>query len=300
MGNKKKTKCAICGTEDNSSTHVVENLVSNEISSVDVFSARRRPDRQTFRWVRCQECSLLRSDPIEDLNMEKLYRESVFTYDSELSNLKKTYKSLLKRTRKFHKNYTSILEIGGGNGFFLETALELGFDKVLEVEPSVDAMHKASEKIKNNFVTSLYSADLIYPKKFDVVAFFHVLDHVPNPIDFISQCKDALQPEGCVLLAVHNERSLSAKFLKSKSPIFDVEHTYLYSKRTLKILFSQAGYSEIYVKSYWNWYSIQYLLRLAPLPNFLRKVADSPQLNTILGKVNLFVPLGNLALIARE
>ena len=87
------------------------------------FSARRLPDRRFYRWVKCLKCGLYRSDPVLNINLSDLYTKSTFDYGAEVNGLKKTYSLLVKKALLPGKPKGGILEIGGGNGFFLEKAL---------------------------------------------------------------------------------------------------------------------------------------------------------------------------------
>ena len=83
------TICPICETSNNSEEVYPANIDADTFST-EVFSARRLPDRKHYQWVRCKSCTLLRSDPILEVDLEKLYVESTFDYSSELNGLKKT------------------------------------------------------------------------------------------------------------------------------------------------------------------------------------------------------------------
>ena len=75
------TKCAICGTPGNADV-VYKASLDESTFSVEVFSARRLPDRRHYQWVRCRNCDLLRSDPILNVDLADLYEKSTFDYSS--------------------------------------------------------------------------------------------------------------------------------------------------------------------------------------------------------------------------
>ena len=49
-------------------------------------------------------------------------------------------------------------------------------------------------------------------------------------------------PGGVVLSLNHNVEAFSARLLKERSPIIDIEHTHLYSPSTQRMLFEEAGF----------------------------------------------------------
>ena len=120
------TKCPICETLGNA-IPVYPSNVDDTSFSTEVFSARRLPDRRHYQWVRCNSCTLLRSDPVLDVDLEKLYVESTFDYSTEIDGLKRTYFDLVMKALSGKKLKKSIFEVGGGNGFFLEAAKDGGF-----------------------------------------------------------------------------------------------------------------------------------------------------------------------------
>ena len=135
------TRCAICGTPGNTAT-VYESNFQAENLTPEVFSARRPPDRLHYRIVRCRTCGLLRSDPMLSAEaIEPLYQESRFTYGGETANLQYTYGAYLRGLERHGLEQRcvrkgALLEIGCGNGFFLEEAVRQGYGSVAGVEPS--------------------------------------------------------------------------------------------------------------------------------------------------------------------
>lgn len=292
------TKCAICEMPGNASKVYEENLDPSALN-VETFSARRIPDRNFFQWVKCKDCGLLRSDPVIELNLDKLYEESTFDYSTESITLGRTYIRLLRKVSK-RLNYGSVLEIGGGNGFFLDAALDSGVKAICGIEPSREAIDSSSERVKPHMIQSMLTSEVVKNLNYDVVTIFHVLDHLPDPLDSLRTCRDATSPGGAILIAVHNCESISARLLKSRSPIFDVEHTYLYSKKTLRDLLLKAGYDDVEVDSYWNSYSLAYLVHLLPISRTLRIAIKNSKFNLVLSKIKLRIPLGNMYAIASK
>lgn len=289
-----KTLCPICETFDNSSV-VYESNFSKETFNEEKFSARRLPDRQHYQWVRCSSCSLLRSDPIWDQNLKDLYTGSTFDYGGEVEGLKRTYLKLLTNACE-NRIPKSVLEIGGGNGFFLVAVRTLGDVKILGIEPSQDAIKKAHPDIKPFLIQDVMSPGIIPPNSFEVCAMFHTLDHLPDPIEILKSCIESLSPGGVLIVAVHNEKAFSAKLLGKKSPIFDVEHTHLYSKETSVLLFQKLGLAQIRVNSYRNHYSLAYILHLTPISRKVRASILSSAFGKLLSKIRVNLPLGNIVI----
>ncbi|OHA87542.1 MAG: hypothetical protein A3A96_01045 [Candidatus Zambryskibacteria bacterium RIFCSPLOWO2_01_FULL_39_39] len=296
------TKCAICGTYGNA-TEVYPAHLSGENLDEKAFSARRfYGEKIHFRMVKCNTCSLLRSDPIVSPEVySELYNRSSFTYEGQVGNLIKTYGYYLKKLTSFIAEKEALLEIGCGNGFFLEEALRQGYKKVFGVEPSSEAIAKASVNIKASIKQGMFDKNMFPPNSFDVICMFQTLDHFLDPSKVLSDALILLKPGGVLIAINHNLKSLSARILGEKSPIIDIEHTYLYDKNTIRKLFEKCNYEVLKVFYPKSRHSLGYLFSLLPLrPLFVKSALHRFLDWTRLSKIPLFVQIGNLGIIARK
>lgn len=297
-----KTQCAICGTYDNS-TEVYPAVLSGEALDEKAFSARRFYNEKIhFRWVRCNICGLMRSDPIVDQKVyEDLYKKSFVTYDDHIGNLNKTYGYYLKKYERFVKEKGSLLEIGCGNGFFLEEALRQGYTKVAGVEPGGASIEKARADIKPFIKQGMFSKELFGSERFDTIVIFQTLDHLLDPNKVLRDAFALLKPGGIFIAINHNEKALSARIFGEKSPIIDIEHTYLYNPQTMRKLFEKNSYKVEKIFFPKSRHSFGYLFSLVPLkPAWLKKGIHSFFDATRISRIPLFIPIGNLGIVARR
>ncbi|MEA2210303.1 MAG: hypothetical protein QOF83_251 [Solirubrobacteraceae bacterium] len=294
------TSCAICGTPANADELYPPTLGADAFNA-RIFSARRLPDRVHYRVVRCRTCGLVRSDPVlGPEGLASLYRESTFDYGDELDGLRTTYGRALNEVAKLVPRRAGLLDIGTGSGFVLELAHDEGWENVRGVEPSADAVARARPDIRPRIAQDMMRPGLFEPDTFDAVSMFQVLDHMPDPVGLLEECRRVLRPGGVALAFNHNVTAWSARLLKERSPIIDVEHTYLYSPRTIRALFDHAGFEVISVRPVRNTYSVSYLTRLLPLPGGLKSRALSLLGDARLGRIETTVALGNLRVLARR
>lgn len=294
------TKCALCGTEGNADLRWPANVPPSAFSP-EVFSARRLPDRFHYRIVSCRSCGLVRSDPVlDDALLAQLYRASSFDYGEELDGLRKTYGDALRRTESMVVERQGLLDIGCGNGFVLELARERGWRDLHGVEPSADALSHAAPGIAEQIRRDVMRPGLFAPESFAAVTMFQLLDHVADPVALLRECRKVLRPGGVILALNHNVAAVSARLLGERSPIIDVEHTYLYSPLTMRRLFEIPGFTDIVVRPIRNTYSLAYLARLLPLPGGVKGRLLRGLRNGSLARASLTVPLGNLCLTARR
>ena len=294
------TSCAICGTEDNARELYPANF-DDEAFTAEIFSARRLPDLVHYRIVQCNQCGLVRSNPVvEKETLTKLYLQSALTYARDIPNLRRTYGTYLRKLEKYQTQKGCFLEIGCGNGFLLEEALSQGYKTVLGVEPSKSAVEQAPPALKNFIYNDMMRPGLL-SQKVDAIGMFQLFDHIPNPNEFLATCSEVLNPGGLILCFNHNIRAVSARVLGEKSPIIDIEHTYLYSPNTIRKLFENNGFRVLEVGSARNVVNLLSILRLLPFPrNFKIKLLSRVEHWPRLSQINMSLPLGNLYLIAQK
>jgi SAM-dependent methyltransferase len=294
------TSCAICGTAGNAETLYGGTLTSGAFTAT-IFSARRLPDRVHYRVVRCRSCGLVRSDPVLGADdLAELYQASTFDYGDEIDGLRVTYGRALAKVAALVPERAGLLDIGTGSGFVLELARDGGWTGVRGVEPSEDAIAKARRDIRPMISPDVMRAGSFAPGSFDAVTMFQVLDHMPDPVGLLDECRRVLRPGGVVLAFNHNVAAWSARLLGERSPIVDVEHTYLYSPGTIRVLFDRCGFDLVSVESVRNTYSAAYLVHLLPLPDGPKTSLLSLLRRSKVGRLKVTLPLGNLCLIARR
>lgn len=106
--------------------------------------------------------------------------------------------------KKFVDDTDEVLEIGSGSGFFAEkvnknhyTGLEYN-DKAI-----IEAKKKGINLVKN----SIEDYNIKVNNKYDIVCSFHVLEHVPNPREFIKASVNLLKENGKLIYSVPNNKS---------------------------------------------------------------------------------------------
>jgi SAM-dependent methyltransferase len=294
------TICAICSTANNASVLYRANF-DFEAFNPSVFSARRIPDMLHYQIVRCNACGLVRSDPVVNAQaLKSLYQQSSFTYSQDTPNLARTYGRYLRKTEKYQISKQHLLEIGCGNGFFLEEAQSQGFREVTGVEPGQDAVEQASPAIRSKIICDMLRPGLFPPRTFSLICMFQTFDHISEPNVLLAECVRLLQPGGAMLCLNHNVEAISSRILKEKSPIIDIEHTYLYSPRTMRRLFEQHGLHVLEAGPAWNTIRLYSLIRLLPMQRGIKQKLLGFVHRMPVAELSLRLPLGNLYLIAQK
>jgi|SRR5579859_1539962 len=293
------TACILCGSTKKNDYEVLFPANFSNQKIAELFSARRLPDGIHYQIVKCKKDGQVRSNPVlDEKTLAHFYKESQFTYQHELTNLVDTYLRAINNVLPHLKKTDRILEVGCGSGFVLAALHRLGFRRLAGAEPSKAAVEAADKSVKKNIIQKPFSVKLFPPKSFRFIFFLQTLDHISNPEQFLKNCRTLLTPGGYILSYHHNVESWSAKMLGERSPIFDIEHTYLYSHETTQKLFEKCGFEVVKVYSPVNTISLYHLLWLTPLPLTLKK--EVLKENAFLQKLRVPVPLGNTCVVARK
>lgn len=148
--------------------------------------------------------------------------------------------ALLKKSGIFPP--AEILEVGSHEGLFLKMAKEKGFG-ALGIEPNAHATKYAKadgiETIEGYFEEAF---DKVAGRQFDVVALFHVLEHIPDYLNCLSKIKSILKPGGWLVLEVPNGKSYRSKKYGNDWMYFYEEHLHDFSPERLKKELGRIGF----------------------------------------------------------
>lgn len=293
--------CALCGQNQQIKILYPATFKEEDISG-KTYSARRSPDKIHYRILKCERCGLIFSSPI--LPPEKssiFYRESRCNYSDQIPSLIKTYFNIVKEFKKVLPKDPKVLEVGCGNGFFIKAIKDSGFTRnVFGIEPSRKMTLQAESSLKNRIKIDFFKSNLFPGESFDLILCFHTLDHMIDPNDFAKGAFSMLKRNGYVIVIVHDTEGLSVKLFGEDSPIFDVEHIYLFNKKTLSLLFCRNKFKVVKVFNVINSYSLNYWIQMSGFPSVLKKLASLFTNMFGLNKTNLSIPAGNIGIIAKK
>lgn len=260
------------------------------------------PDRIHYRIVKCIRCGLVFSSPI--ISIEKIsdfYKESSCNYKDQIPYLIKTYFKLVKDIKRFIPKNPKVLEVGCGNGFFMKALVDLGLTKnVYGVEPSSKMVSQADSIFRSKIKIDVFRQNLFPENSFDLILCFHTLDHMVDPNEFIRGAHFLLKKNGYILVVVHDTQGLSVRLFGEKSAIFDIEHIYLFNKKTLRKIFARNSFKVIKVFNLVNNYPLNYWIQMSGFPNIVKKYTKFVFNVLRVGKRGVSIPAGNIALIAKK
>ncbi|WP_455387805.1 class I SAM-dependent methyltransferase [Petrachloros mirabilis] len=132
------------------------------------------------------------------------------------------------------------MEVGCGEGILLERLASEG--EAWGIEPNTAAAVIAMSKGLRVYAQEFSMFRVTYPDaRFDVIAFFQVLEHVPHPWEFLSQIKTLLSRSGFIVFSVPNPDRYTV-FFEREWWDYPPHHLTRFSKRGLSLLLERAGF----------------------------------------------------------
>jgi SAM-dependent methyltransferase len=289
--------CPVCGSTDESSVFAESNFDEDRLNSYS-FASRKYPEHMHHRLIRCGTCSLLYASPApEAKDLTAAYREADFDSAAESHDASLSYIGLLKTLLSELPDREGALDIGTGDGAFLERLMEAGFSDIVGVEPSEAPIKGARPDVRGLIHHGIFSAKDYQHAGFRLITCFQTIEHVRDPA---SVCKDAyglLKKNGVFVIVAHNYRSFSATILGLKSPIYDIAHLQLFCPISIRYLLDRSGFKNILVRPLTNRYPLQYWVRMLPLDVGTKRRIIFLLKAACLDKARLPLRAGNMAAI---
>lgn len=157
----------------------------------------------------------------------------------------------LRRKREIQKYVRNgrILDIGCGRGLFLHLMRKHGWE-VAGAEVDKEAARCAS-KAYGIEVIPVQSIKQFSDRSFDVITLYHVLEHSPDPLMLIGECKRLLREKGLLVIEVPNIFSLQASIGKKAWFHLDLpHHSYHFSEAGISALLKKSSFRILRVKQF--------------------------------------------------
>jgi 2-polyprenyl-3-methyl-5-hydroxy-6-metoxy-1,4-benzoquinol methylase len=231
---ERQTACDFCGSQD--FTKLFDKMRHNINLETKV----------------CNHCLLVQTNPLptqESINdfYENYYhsfheREGVDQkYIAKSKRMAKKRISVLSEFLKSEQTEINLLEVGPGAGEFI-----LGIQALPNVQAEAIELGKESYQYCSSLginVSHVGIEDFKANKTYDVVASFHVLEHVPSPVSFVRKCHDIISPDGLLYLEVPNFDKPGGKY----SSFLQFPHLYNFTANTLMNILKCNGFEPIYL-----------------------------------------------------
>jgi len=216
-------------------------------------------DWQKNRYVVCGQCDSWYLSPRVELDYEENYWGSeVIDPDGTKRDLKLERDFRIKNffcgTIPYVNNLPpgNVLDIGAGLGFFL-SALDSRWEKhALEISQfSLEFFEKEFPEFICH--QGLLTKETFPPNSFDVVNFYHVIEHLPNPKEILNIIKKILRPKGVMIVGTPNVHSIVARWFQGNFRVLGQGHICMYNVKSLSTLLNQSGFKVVQKEfPYWG------------------------------------------------
>ncbi|HBF36346.1 MAG TPA: methyltransferase [Firmicutes bacterium] len=198
--------------------------------------------------LECQSCGLVFLSSFDHI-IPGFYEDSQMDgKDASIENwVRVTAKDDQRRFQTLQSFITNkkVLDFGCGNGGFLVLAHKVAAE-ITGLEPE--------RRLKPYFDQQqlrVYSNLDEVKESFDVITIFHVLEHLPDPINVLKQLAGKLEPGGCIIAEVPNADDALLKVYESDAFAHFTYwscHLFLFNVDALSLLAKKAGLQINYIK----------------------------------------------------
>jgi 2-polyprenyl-3-methyl-5-hydroxy-6-metoxy-1,4-benzoquinol methylase len=171
-----------------------------------------------YAYVTCRNCGLIYTKPRPKYDQDFLDAAYASYYQfaenitvNDLDNIKESSLKLFEKEivhlLKYDKEKKAVLDIGSGMGTFL-----LAAKKYYPVAEGMDVSLKMAAFVEKNIGVKVHIGQFENfnpPHKFSLIHMSHVIEHIPNPNEWVQHAKELLTPDGILVINVPNKYSLS-------------------------------------------------------------------------------------------
>ena len=219
------------------------------------FNIKKKYKRDYFK---CTNCNHLISNQ-NLINFDKHYEEEYSkAHYSNIDTLKNTFKRIINypikksdnknrilRINNFYnhleikknKKKIELLDVGSGLGVFLHEAKKIGW-KCYSNEPGIEASFFIKKKLNIKTFNCKFE-EISTNKKFDIITFNKVLEHVERPHKLLNIAKKLLKPNGFIYIEVPDGEA-AIKVSKNRQE-FTIDHLHVFALESIMSLIKKCS-----------------------------------------------------------
>ena len=236
----KLERCSACGSDAVRAFFEVDDIPVHVCVLWPTPDEARRCPRGEIRLDFCPDCGLIENALFDDglVEYSELYENSLNFSEFFQGYIRDFAAQIVERYKLSGKD---LIEIGSGDGEFLRLLCDLGGNRGVGFDPTyAKSLPDTACEGRVRFVRDYYSekySDL----PADLVACRQVLEHIPEPIEFLGNVRRTLERNAgaAVVFEVPN-----AFYTLRSTSLWDViyEHCTYFSGGTLARLFARSGF----------------------------------------------------------
>jgi 2-polyprenyl-3-methyl-5-hydroxy-6-metoxy-1,4-benzoquinol methylase len=203
-----------------------------------------------YKINKCLVCGFVYTSPVPSNRiLNKYYRR----FDNNLQNKEEIIINdsfrVLDVIYKYKRYNKTLLDIGSGNGIFLENSKLYGFEPF-----GLDISTKFISYYNNVLKIPLINADIrsyISKRRYDILSLNQVIEHFSDPVNVIRNCYDLLNTNGLISIATPNIQSFTAKIRQEDFDyLIPPEHLSYFSINSLKSILIRNKFKIIKIKTW--------------------------------------------------
>ncbi len=195
--------------------------------------------------LRCGTCALAFTDDRTAPPPSELYPPFDQTEAGAVKTVRSAFSVFLRQREAFVKSLKPsgrLLDYGCGNGAFARWMSQSGFEAV-GMEPF--SLGKTTVEGGLQLVRAPLESASPTLGQFDVITMWHVLEHVPRPVELLEKLKQHLAPDGVLIVSVPNFQSWQSALFKAQWFHLDPpRHLIHFEPHTLAGTLSRAGFTQ--------------------------------------------------------
>ncbi|MDQ3098176.1 MAG: class I SAM-dependent methyltransferase [bacterium] len=214
----------------------------------DIKNPRLPLGAPTYQYLKCNKCDLWMLDPYPSQELlNQIYDSSYNLYEDTSEGviskiLSQFSPSRIQTVTKYLKGKSNLLDVGCGNGTFLQQINGRNVE-AYGTEWSEYAARLAKQKINQEHIHVGELQDIPWKEKFNCITAWHVLEHNRQPNNFISSIKQKITDDGYFILEVPNSNSEVLNRTNKKYAWFSIpEHVTYWNERALQDLAKNHGF----------------------------------------------------------
>ncbi|MCX6083316.1 MAG: methyltransferase domain-containing protein [Chloroflexi bacterium] len=219
-----------------------------------------------FRIVKCKNCGFLYTNPryVWDYeNSTGVFQNKLLAYQQHYLPKRKLSAHHFWEEAENYRQIGALLEVGCGYGFFLNDARIHGWS-VTGVEIAHDEAEWGQKQFDLTILPSIDELQLT-GQKFDIIALWDVIEHIPNIFPLLQHCFNLLRPGGILVLKTPNAEGLMIMptwwswiylqfYWQLVYPANPIEHIHHFTPGVMKKLLSDHGFivQSLEIRQGWN------------------------------------------------
>lgn len=193
----------------------------------------------------CERCGSGRTTPVPSPDELDAFYAKDYKYDAHLLiAAEKRWRARRILDAALPANAKRVLDIGCMYGYLLEEAKALGVSTAMGIELSASPAKAAVAKGLDVFCGSIEDFKEKGEGAFDLIVAQHVLEHVSDPVSFLTCARELLAPSGKVCICVPNYDARARKVFRRSWGWYQVPvHLHHFGLRGLSSLLDKAGFT---------------------------------------------------------